>query len=235
MLTWFKRDWFSGTFKQRLPLVLALLTYQTLYFPINRYLADKGGWVADIEIIDGNMPLIPIFVIPYVLGFILMPLFPLIAAWKFPRPLFQEYMVAFFLAMTLGFTIWLLLPAYVVKQPIEGSGFFLGLVKRLHGGDDTYGTHNAIPSSHVYYISLAMIYYIRYNPRLFWPMTTFAILNALSTMFTHQHYLLDVLAGFGMTWAVWRVAHDIATPKVQAFEVKHGLVKPSGDQSAATS
>lgn len=234
-MNWLKRDWFSGTFKARLPLVLALLTYQTLYFPLNRYLADKGGWVADIKAIDGNMPLLPIFVIPYALGFALMPLFPLYAAWKFPRHLFQEYMVAFFIAMTLGFGIWLFFPAYVIKAPIEGSGFFTDLVKELHGGDDSYGTHNAIPSSHVYYITLAMIYYIRYNRRLFFPLIAFATLNALSTMFTHQHYLLDVLAGFALTWIVWRVAQDIVTPQVQSMELKYGLVSTSGDQSPASS
>jgi membrane-associated phospholipid phosphatase len=207
-------DWFGNNLRERIPLVAFLLTWQTLYFVINRYLADKGGWVADIEAIDGNMPLIPVFAVPYILGLGLMPFFTITAAWKFPRDLFQRYAIAFFIIMTLGFAIWLLFPAYVVKEPVEGSGFFRDMVKKLHGGDDSYGTHNAIPSSHVYYVTIAMCYFILWKPTrpMFIFGVTFAVINALSTMLTHQHYLLDVLAGWLQTIVVFELTERVIVP-----------------------
>ena len=225
----FKRDWFSGGLLGRLPLVGFLLTFQALYFPINWFLADKGGFVADIEAIDGNMPLLPIFVIPYVSSLLMLPLFVTVAAWKFPRELFQEYMIAFFTIMVFGFCIWLLFPAYVVKEPIEGSGFFLDMVKQLHGNDSNYGTHNAIPSSHVYYVTLPMMYYLRYNPKLAIPFMIYAVVNALSTMFTHQHYLLDVVAGWAMVPLAYALSRYMLTPFVQRWEAQSDLVRVSDE------
>lgn len=219
-----KRDWFGENFRERLPLLLFLLIFQTLYFLINRFNANRGGFVADIPAIDGKMPLIGVFVVPYIGGLVLMPLFPAYAAWKFPRHLFQEYALGFFTIMCVGYSIWIIFPAYVIKEPINGSGIFIDLVKKLHSGDDSYGTHNAIPSSHVYYVTLAMCYYIRYNRKLFAPFATFAVVNALSTMFTHQHYFLDVIAGFLTTWSVYEVTRRWLAPFARRAEEKHSAV-----------
>lgn len=217
------------SFKERLPIVAAVFMYQMVYFPINRYLHNKGGFVASVEAIDGRMPLIPVFVVPYVLSFMLFPLFPVFAAWKFPRRLFQSYMVSQMTVMSLGFSIWVAVPAYVIKAPIEGDGFFLNLVKMLHGGDDTYGTHNAIPSSHVYYVTMAMCYFIMYDRRWFAPMVVFAVVNALSTMLTHQHYFMDVITGLAVTWFAWWLGENILTPAmIQAMEEGQTAPSPVG-------
>lgn len=218
-----KRDWFGNTFRERIPLVAFLLAWQCWYFVINQYLKDKGGFVADLDVIDGNMPLLPIFVIPYLLGLSMMPIFTLFAAWKFPRDLFQRYAIAFFAIMCIGYTLWLIFPAYVVKEPIEGSGFFTDLLKRLHSGDDDYGTHNAIPSSHVYYVTIAICYYISWNRKLFIPGIIFATFNALSTMFTHQHYFLDVIAGWVQTVGVYYLAERVLVPYVRDLEHRRGF------------
>jgi membrane-associated phospholipid phosphatase len=218
-----KRDWFGNTFRERIPLVVFLLAWQCWYFLINQYLQDKGGFVADLDAIDGNMPLLPIFVVPYVMGLSMMPIFTLFAAWKFPRDLFQRYAIAFFTIMCVGYTLWLIFPAYVLKEPIQGSGFFTDLLKRLHSGDDSYGNHNAIPSSHVYYVTIAICYYILWKRKLFIPGIIFATLNALSTMFTHQHYFLDVIAGWVQTVVVYYLAERILVPYVRGLEKQRGF------------
>lgn len=218
------RDIFQAGFRNRLPLMIFLLSFQALYFPINQYLSAKGGGTnVAMSSVDGNMPLLPVFVVAYALGFAVMPLLPLYAAWKFPRDLFQQYAVAFFLIMCCGYTIWLVFPAYVVKAPIEGDGFFTGLIKMLHSNDDNYGTYNAVPSSHVYYVTLAMCYYLLYNRRLFIPFSIFAVCNALSTMFTHQHYFIDVITGFALVWAVYGFSQKVVIPALKKWEAHVGV------------
>lgn len=213
-----KYDWFAERFRMRLPLLGFLLAFQMLYFPINQI--HEGGFTADIEAIDGEMPLFPIFVVPYVLSIWLMPLFPLYAAWKFPRALFREYMVAFFTIMVMGYSLWILIPAYVEKQPINETGFFAEWLIQLHDGDSSYGTHNALPSSHVYYITLAVCYFILYNHKLLIPGILFAVVNALSTMFTHQHYFLDAVAGLLLTFVAYEVTHHVLIPMFYRQEVE---------------
>ncbi len=216
-LMW-KRDWFGHSFAQRLPILTLSIVTMHLYFPINQFNAGRGGVVPRIDAIDGHMPLLPIFVVPYIIGFFMMGGFPILAAWKFPRALFQEYMVALFMVVLTGFFFWLAFPAYVLKEPIQGSGLFTDFVKLLHDGDESYGTHNAIPSSHVYYITLAMIYFARYNPRWVVPMGAFTIINALSTMFTWQHYFLDVLSGFLLCAVVYTMANKWVVPIIRRAE-----------------
>jgi|GEM_PF-1388962 len=220
-----KRDWFAEGFKNRFPILALVLAYSLVYFPINRYLMDKGGWVADIELIDGNMPLIPIFVVPYIIGLLMIGIFPLWATFKLPRDLYQEYIVALLVVMTMGFSLWLLVPAYVIKEPITETGFFADLLRGFHTGDDTTGVHNAIPSSHVYYVTIATLFFIQWRRRLIVPLLIFAVLNALSTMFTHQHYILDVLAGFGVTALAYGITNVWLIPYIRREEVRHGIRK----------
>lgn len=228
----FKRDWFGGGFKERLPVMLFMQAFMLLYFPINQFNATRGGFVPRLDAIDGAMPLMPIFVVPYAIGFAMMGGFPFLASIIMPRALFQQYMLGLFTVIVIGFSIWLLFPAYVIKAPIEGSGFFTDLLKMLHDGDATYGTHNAIPSSHVYYITLATLYFVQLGRRWFWPMTAFAIVNALSTMLTHQHYFMDVLAGFAVTIIAFQVSRRLLVPYVRKLETRYTWLNRRGVEAS---
>ena len=228
-----KRDWFGDTFRSRIPIVLLIYGIQLLYFPINIYLQDKGGFKADIAAIDGEMPLLPIFIVPYYMGLASMPFWHAIAAWKFPRRLFQQYVVAFLTVMVGGFLLWVIFPAYVEKDVIEGSGFFTDILKNLHEGDDQYGNHNAIPSSHVYYITIAVLFFIQHNRKLIIPLLIWAVLNALSTMFTHQHYFLDVITGFMHTYLGYLLATRVLVPWIQQLELRNGIIPEAPAQDSA--
>lgn len=220
------RDWFGNSLRERWPLLLFLLAFQSLYFPINQIVS--GGVHLYIPQIDGAIPRLSIFVIPYAMGFTLMPIFPLIAAWKFPRQLFQEYAIAFFAIMCIGFTIWLVFPAYIVKHSFEPEGFFDHLLYSLHDGDSSYGTHNSFPSSHVYYITLAMVYLWRKWPKQWMTWVTFTFTNAVSTLFTHQHYFVDVLSGLVLTWlAIW-LTRRYLLPFIRRREVQFGVADSQG-------
>ncbi|MCQ3929013.1 MAG: hypothetical protein DPW16_01020 [Chloroflexi bacterium] len=220
------RDWFGNSLRERWPLLLFLLAFQSLYFPINQVVS--GGVHLYIPQIDGNIPRLSIFVIPYAMGFMLMPIFPLLAAWKFSRQMFQEYAIAFFSVMVLGFIIWLAMPAYIIKHSFEPNGFFDQLLYQLHDGDSSYGTHNSFPSSHVYYVTVAMVYFWRKWPKQWISWATFTVANAASTLFTHQHYFADVVAGFALTWfAVWLTRRHLL-PIIRRREVQFGVADMEG-------
>jgi membrane-associated phospholipid phosphatase len=220
------RDWFGNTLRERWPLLLFIIAFQSLYFPINQIVS--GGVHLYIPQIDGEMPRLSIFVIPYAMGFVLMPLFPIIAAWKFSRQVFQEYAIAFFAIMVIGFTIWLLFPAYIVKHSFEPNGFFDDLLYNLHDGDSTYGTHNSFPSSHVYYVTLAMVFFWRKWPKQWVIWGTFTVVNAVSTLFTLQHYFVDVVSGFALTWFVIWLTRTHLLPIIRRREVQFGVADIHG-------
>lgn len=206
------RDWFGQTWQERLPLLVFLFLFQGLYFPINQ-IADDGVHLY-IAVLDGARPIIGWFIVPYGLGFFFLGLmFPLAAVW-FPRALFREYAVAFFIIMCVGFTIWVVMPAGIQKGPFVPQSFFERVIADVHEGDRHYGTHNSFPSSHVYYITLGLYYFNRRFPKywLFYAVCT--VLNAFSTVFTHQHYFIDVFAGLLMV----PLAVGVARAALRAYD-----------------
>jgi membrane-associated phospholipid phosphatase len=66
------------------------------------------------------------------------------------------------------------------------------------------GTHAALPSAHNYITMLIASFAIHSYPRqrLLW--SAVVVIVALSTLFTGQHYILDVVAGLAVGWAGFR-------------------------------
>jgi membrane-associated phospholipid phosphatase len=142
----------------------------------------------------------------------------ILAAWFLPRQLFQAFAVSFFIIMLIGFTIWIVFPAYVIKAPFTPGNIFDEWTRDLHIRDRDYGNHNALPSSHVYYITLLLYFFARKWPRGWFLWVTLAVINAWSTMLTHQHYFLDVLAGFVLTIFVLWITYNMILPPLRRSE-----------------
>ena len=80
----------------------------------------------------------------------------------------------------------------------------------MRGIHESWGRYSALPSGHVYITTLLALLFTRWYPRLRTPWTLIVVTVSLSTLFTAQHYLLDVLGGylvalagysFGLWWA----------------------------------
>lgn len=195
--------------RDRIPLLLLIIGIQSLYFPLNR--TGTSAARVDLSLIDGVMPLIGPFVVPYLLGFILISTLPLIAVLVLPRRLFQQFTIAYLCVMLLGFFIWSAFPAYVYKAPFQPVGIFEEWTQDLHERDQVYGNHNAIPSSHVYYITVGLYFFAKRWPRHWFLFASTAVINVWSTLFTHQHYFLDVLSGLVLTiFGIWVARHVTA-------------------------
>ncbi len=92
-------------------------------------------------------------------------------------------------------------PTYVERPVVEGSGWAADLVRYIYRNDDLY---NAFPSGHTYATTLITLFWWDWKPRLRWLWGTIAIVVILSTLFTGQHHLPDLLGGILWAWMGYR-------------------------------
>ena len=178
--------------RKRLALLAVLLILLSLYFPINQNMT--GGISPDLPI-DARIPLWPVWAVPYLLT---LPWWIAALAWgalKMDFPLWQHFSLCLGITIAIGCSVFILYPTYVVRPEITGQDFFSQLVAWIYGGDQA---HNALPSGHTYTTLVISIFWSRWLPKLKPLWIAIAVLVLLSTLFTKQHYLLDLASGAGL-------------------------------------
>jgi membrane-associated phospholipid phosphatase len=152
-------------------------------------------------------PVWSVWVVPYVLCYILWFAAGAWILFKIEDRYFRAFIAACTLSFTLGTMTFLFFPTYVKSVPIEGNDVFAFLLRILH---QNWGRYDAFPSGHVYISTLLTLFFYRWYPHKKFLWITVLILISLSTLFTGQHYILDVLGGylvglagyrFGLWWA----------------------------------
>lgn len=154
-----------------------------------------GGVIPQI-FLDSLIPVIPLFLVPYILYYPLL-LLPFWAASKKDRNCdSQQYLFAvgavFFLAATICNAIFIIFPTEIIRPVVGGSGFMSEALRFVHAVD---GSVALFPSGHVTYSLLAAFTTTHLDKKLavvVWP-TALLILPA--TVLIKQHYILDVLGG----------------------------------------
>ena len=168
-------------------LFIAVVTYELL----NHIGRDH---LIDISLpIDSQIPVLPIFVIPY-LSFIPI-LFVVVPAilWKRPRDFKRFGLVVFVTQMMLN-VLYLVVPATLVRPAIAGSDPFTILLRDLVWKLDE--PINTFPSNHVA-LSVVAIVTLGFLSgwRKYWILQVWLLLVCASTLFVHQHVVLDVIGG----------------------------------------
>jgi membrane-associated phospholipid phosphatase len=151
-------------------------------------------------------PIWPIWVLPYVLCYLLW--FASIA-WIIFRGddrQFRSFIAACLLTFSLGALTFLFFPTYVEPAHLEGSDIFTLLLRTIH---EEWGRYAALPSGHVYITTLLALFFGHWYPRLKFLWILILVIVSLSTLFTGQHYILDVLGGYlvalaGYIFGLWR-------------------------------
>jgi membrane-associated phospholipid phosphatase len=162
---------------------------QSIYLPLNKLL--QGGIALKIPL-DVMIPVIPGWSIPYVLWMISWFWLSLWAALKMPAELFKSYCISTLIVILSAMAVYVVFPTFVDRQPVQGSGFGTNLLRWVYSND---GLYNAFPSGHIYLATITALYYSRWYPRtgLLWAIILLIV--TCSTVFTGQHYILDVIGG----------------------------------------
>lgn len=191
------------TLSKRFLLIVLVCSIQALYIPTS--FRTTGGFEPKLSI--DIFPVWPLWVVPYVLCYPLW-LFGFIGiVLKMEERLFRAAVAACFLTFSIGTSTFILFPTYVKTPALEGNDVFVSLLRIIY---ENWGRYDALPSGHVYITALLALFYGRWFPRRRMIWASILIVISLSTLFTGQHYILDVLGGlvvafagyhFGLWWA----------------------------------
>jgi membrane-associated phospholipid phosphatase len=197
------KNGFALTLNKRILLIFLVCCIQMLYIPTSNRIT--GGIEPKLPI--DIFPIWPVWVMPYVLCYLL---WGASIAWlilKVEDRFFRSLIAACIFTFATGNIIFIFFPTYVPSASLQGSDFFTSLLRLIH---ENWGRYDAFPSGHIYITTLLTLFFSRwYPPKKFLWMLILVIVS-LSTLFTGQHYILDVLGGyavafsgyqFGLRWA----------------------------------
>ncbi len=183
--------------KKRLLIIAMAVIIQFNYSIATRVL--QGGIIPKLPI--DIFPLSVVWVIPYALWY------PLIAAagvWillKSGERAFRAFAAGFILTCTLGVLTFYLFPTYIIDPKLSGEDPFSKMLRFLQSIDGNYA---AFPSAHVYVTVILVLFFNLWFPRYLWLWIFIYVVISLSTLYTQQHYILDVIGGTVYGWLGYR-------------------------------
>jgi membrane-associated phospholipid phosphatase len=177
---------------QRRVLFLTLLAVLSLYLVINRLMSWQGDGTT-VEIwLDQYVPFWPIWVVPYVLSILWWGVAVLWAYLKMEDSLYMAFIIGWISACLIGYAMFIFYPNYMIRPQVTGTGWAEWLIRFIYANDRTY---NAFPSQHLWDTVIITLIWNRWKPRLRWPLWGLTLIVAMSTLFTGQHWILDVIGG----------------------------------------
>ena len=204
------------TINKRILLFVIIYCIQLLYIPTSERVS--GGIEPKLAI--DIFPIWPIWVLPYVLCYALWLAGVIWIILKTEDRLFRAFLAACIFTFTFGVIIFIFVPTYVKPASLPGNDIFTMLLRMLH---ENWGRYDAFPSGHIYVTTLLTLVFIRRYPRhrLLWGLIL--VIISFSTLFTGQHYILDVLGGyavafsgynFGLWWAGFFPSQKVSSKRL---------------------
>ncbi|MEI6462692.1 MAG: phosphatase PAP2 family protein [bacterium] len=183
-----------------LPILITILSI-FLYFPVNRFIS--GG--TNLEtIVDKYIPLIPVFVIPYLFGLLFWFSTIVIVNLKADKSYARKFNIVVIVASVLSVIIYLVIPTFVIRPEITGTDFFSSILNLVYSNDRV---NNAAPSGHTFYTLLCSLGLYRIFPKQKYLWIIISILIISSTVFTKQHNIMDVVLGLLFGLVIYRVVN----------------------------
>lgn len=177
----------------------------------------EHAWSPRIPFLDDHIPLVGAFVLIYVFSYAFWVFAPLAVSLT-RKENFYNYLVGITAAHIIAFVILCLAPTYMDRvsegllEAAEGRGLIKALLRFVYYGDGGARASNLFPSDHCL-ISMYCYLGIRKQPEISKGFKIYtlvmAILVFLSTLFTRQHYVLDVISGAGISLVCYAVVQKI--------------------------
>jgi membrane-associated phospholipid phosphatase len=187
------------TGRARLAWLIVLIAAQVLYIPINRGL--RGGVVLATPW-DAAIPLWPVWAVPYLLSIAWWIGSLIWAARRMDDDLYRALVSGGLVMVLASYLFYLLCPTYVERPLLTGHDWPTELMRLIYGADRPY---NAFPSSHTYNSVFVALFWCRWLPRWKPLWIGLAAIVLLSTLFTRQHNLLDLVGGTVLAWSCYRL------------------------------
>jgi membrane-associated phospholipid phosphatase len=182
-------------------LAIGVFLVSKIYAPLNH-----GPAVLNLRTsLDEALPLIPLFVIPYIT---LQPVLylSLILFFVFWTRIFQSAALSLVLAMLVSYAVYFFLQTEVVRPTVNGADALSRMVRGVYAGDNPY---NDFPSLHTSLSTIIAIHWWRTDRRLGIAAAVWAALVVASTLFVKQHYIADLVSALVLAWGAsliaWRV------------------------------
>ncbi len=150
--------------------------------------------------LDAALPVVPIFVIPYVS---LQPVIyaTLIIFLLFRTRIFQSACLAMIAAWLVSYGFYFFLQTEVIRPVLTGSDTLTRMIQGVYAGDNPF---NDFPSLHTSLSTILAIHWFHVDRRLGIVIAIWTALIVASTVLIRQHYLADVASGlllaFGASW-----------------------------------
>ncbi|HSP09067.1 MAG TPA: phosphatase PAP2 family protein [Candidatus Dormibacteraeota bacterium] len=147
--------------------------------------------------IDQALPVVPLFVVPYVS---LQPFIyaSLLVFLLFRARVFQSAVLSMIATFLVSYVFFAFLQTYVDRPVLTGNDVFTRMVRDVYAGDHPF---NDFPSLHVSTSTIIAIHWWRFGRRFTWPLILWAALIAMSTVMVRQHYVADIAGGLVLAFA----------------------------------
>ncbi len=141
--------------------------------------------------LDDIIPVIPLFVIPYVsLDYYVYV--SLIIFLVFRTKVFRSAALSMLVAWYVSYVFYIFLQSYMYRPVLAGNDFLTNLINQVYAGDEPY---NCFPSLHTSISTIIAFHWWRVHKGFGIPAAIWSGLIVLSTVFVKQHYIPDVAAG----------------------------------------
>lgn len=179
--------------------MVVLLALIPLYILIPAFFPPDVRFVPEVAL-DRAWPLVPAWSIVYGALYVFLIMLPIFVVRD--DALLKKTMNAYVFIWITAYVFFFFLYPTAAPRPIEvtGKGFGVWGLRALYGADPPY---NCFPSLHVAHSFVSALACTRVHRRLGSLALSFAGLVALSTVFTKQHYVLDVVTGILLAFVAY--------------------------------
>lgn len=177
-------------YRVTVPMVL-LVSLVPLYIFIPELYPPSVRHVPELAL-DRALPLQPVWALVYGALYLFLILLPVFVVRQ--EELVRRTVYAYLLIWITAYLFFFVLYPTAAPRParVTGEGFAVWGLRALYSSDPPY---NCFPSLHVAHSFVSALACHRVHARLGVLAVGFATLVAMSTLFTKQHYVLDVIAG----------------------------------------